>query len=94
MGRLYIKFAICNYLGMSKLFDSRSVALAPRPWLTRDPDECAFPVEGDGAGVMSCCNPCGPAEYCSAHASAMRGPPAPPVAQLELEILRWLERRR
>ncbi len=70
---------------------SPSVALRSRPWLTREPGECAFPVEGEGARLRACCNPCGSATYCLPHALAMRGPRAPPVADLEREILLLLE---
>ena len=89
-----MKFAICNYLVMSKPFLPHTVALAPRPWLTREKGECAFPVAGDGVSVLSCCNPCGPKGYCRPHVIAMRGPPATPVADLEAKILRWLARSR
>ena len=41
---------------------------APRPWLTREPGECAFPVGGEGEATVSCCAPTrrGSA-YCTAH---------------------------
>jgi len=52
------------------------IALAPRPWLSRGDGECAFPVDGESFHVRSCCNPCGPATYCPAHAALMRGPRA------------------
>jgi hypothetical protein len=32
------------------------VDCAPRPWLTRLNGECAYPVAGHGAQVMSCCD--------------------------------------
>jgi hypothetical protein len=72
----------------------RAIAGAPRPWLTRLDGECAFPVDGGGLTVRACCNPCGKAVYCPPHAAIMRGPPALPTAELELEIIRFLERRR
>jgi hypothetical protein len=79
---------------MSKPFDSRYIALAARPWLSRTAGECAFPVEGVGLGVIACCNPCGRAVYCAPHAAAMRGPPTSSAAQFELEVVRWLDRPR
>jgi GcrA cell cycle regulator len=40
----------------------------PRPWLSRDAGECAFPVGGDGVDVVSCCAPTRPrSAYCEAH---------------------------
>jgi len=41
--------------------------------------------------TRSCCNPCGEATYCSRHATIMRGPPIPSVADFEREIMRFLE---
>ena len=55
---------------------ARTVASAPRPWLSRLRGECAFPVDGRGIGVRSCCNPSGAARYCPAHSAIMRGPRA------------------
>ena len=54
-----------------------NLARSPRPWLTRRPGECAFPVDGKEARTRSCCNPCGRATYCAAHRAVMRGPRAP-----------------
>jgi hypothetical protein len=62
---------------------------APRPWLTRRKGECAFPVDGEGWTVRSCCAPCPGATYCRAHRRKMRGGPAASVAQLE-RLLREL----
>ena len=70
-----------------------AIAHAPRPWLTRLTGECAYPVGGEGWRTRSCCNPCGPALYCLQHARAMRGPPIPPVADFEREVMRFLEAR-
>ena len=60
-------------------FDGSPAAIArrPRPWLTRLPGECAFPVDGEEFRTRSCCNPCGRAIYCAAHRAVMRGPRAP-----------------
>jgi hypothetical protein len=43
--------------------------------------------------TRSCCNPSVGAVYCPAHAAAMRGPPISSVADLEREIMRFLEQR-
>ncbi len=69
-------------------------ARAPRPWMTREAGECAFPVDGEGLTLRACCEPCGKAIYCPPHADVMRGPKAPPTAALEQEIMAWLERSR
>jgi hypothetical protein len=71
-----------------------SIAIAPRPWLTRNPGECAFPVAGEGVATLACCNPCGGRTYCAAHADAVRGPPARSAEQYEASILKWLEEGR
>jgi GcrA cell cycle regulator len=40
----------------------------PRPWLSREFGECAFPAAGEGEGVLSCCAPARPrSAYCAAH---------------------------
>jgi GcrA cell cycle regulator len=40
----------------------------PRPWLSREAGECAFPVGGDGAELLSCCVPTRRrSAYCEAH---------------------------
>lgn len=43
------------------------IALAPRNWITRRPLECAYPVDGDGEAVRSCCNPTAGPTYCAEH---------------------------
>ncbi len=78
---------------MSFIARSPAVALRPRPWLTREKGECAFPVGGEGMTLQSCCNPCAGSTYCRPHAAAMRGPRAPPIAELERDIMRLLEPR-
>lgn len=45
--------------------------LTARPWLTRQPGECAFPF-GERGSVMSCCAPT-EETYCPAHRKAMGG---------------------
>jgi hypothetical protein len=47
-------------------------APAARPWLTRRSGECAYPVDGEGIGTLSCCAPSGEGGYCRAHARHMR----------------------
>ncbi len=85
---LYTKIALRNYVLMPNT--TRHAAIAQRPWLTREPGECAFPIDGDGLAVRSCCNPCDGGAYCAPHRALMRGPPAPSVADLERELSRFL----
>jgi hypothetical protein len=59
------------------------VAVQPRPWLTREPGECAFPIDGDGRDTRSCCNPCGAQIYCSAHRRIARRRSTPVERLLE-----------
>jgi hypothetical protein len=77
---------------MAQTSRTPAVARAPRPWLSRESGECAYPVEGAGLRLQACCNPCGGATYCPPHAAAMRGPPALPIEELEREIFRLLDR--
>jgi hypothetical protein len=79
-------------LVMTRAARRRPIALQPRPWLTREAGECAFPIDGRGVAVRACCNPSGPGIYCPPHAAIMRGPAAPPTRDLEREILALLER--
>lgn len=44
----------------------------PKPWTARGRGECAWPVEGDGADVRSCCGPCTAGRrYCDPHFAVM-----------------------
>jgi GcrA cell cycle regulator len=63
---------------------------AARPWLSREPGECAFPVGGDGDALMSCCAKAQPRNaYCPTHhAIAFR--PQTPAAQAA-EQRRWAQ---
>jgi hypothetical protein len=71
---------------MRMTFHRRSlIAAQPRPWLTRQAGECTFPVDGQGLGVRSCCNPCGSETYCRPH-RRITYRRAPPVERL-LETL-------
>lgn len=54
------------------------VLCSPRPWLTREKGECAYPVAGEGVGVLSCCNASGRRLYCQAHDKAVHRKPCPP----------------
>jgi len=47
------------------------LAMAPRPWLSRERGECAFPVAGESWTTVACCNPCGGACYCPVHRELM-----------------------
>lgn len=42
-----------------------------KPWLERKFGECAYPISGEGADVLSCCQPAQPNGYCKAHAALM-----------------------
>jgi GcrA cell cycle regulator len=63
---------------------------APRPWLTREAGECAFPVGGEGEGILSCC---APVEGCGAYCPAHRGVVfrSTTAAAREAEQKRWAE---
>ncbi|MGA2953786.1 MAG: hypothetical protein ABSD80_16280 [Caulobacteraceae bacterium] len=69
------------------------IAARPRPWLTRQPGECAFPVDGRGQETRSCCNPCGLQTYCRAHRRIARRGRMQPIERLleELAALGWLD---
>lgn len=54
------------------------VASKPKPWIEREPGECAYPVSEDGADVHSCCAPVkGDGAYCKAHRRLMFQPKKP-----------------
>lgn len=67
-----------------------TLSTAPRPWLTRRPGECAFPVRGEGVDVQSCCNPCGQSRYCLAHAAILRRTPRRTAGEFERAVLAFL----
>jgi hypothetical protein len=71
-----------------------SIARAPRPWLTREKGECAFPVDGESLTLIACCNPCGQALYCPPHAAALRGSRTSSPADFERDVTAFLESRR
>jgi hypothetical protein len=87
---LYKIIAIRNYVGMTHRARRRRIARAPRPWLTREAGECAWPHDGDGAAVRACCNPCGAAAYCPGHKALMRGPTAPSLAETLRDLARFV----
>ena len=91
---VYKKIAIRNHLRMTLPIHRPALAFAPRPWMTREKGECAFPVDGEGVSTRSCCNPSGGGIYCAAHAAAMRGPRTSSADELEREIVAFLERAR
>lgn len=45
-----------------------NIALAPRPWITRTDREYTYPVSGEGADTLSCCNPVDRVGFCAGHA--------------------------
>lgn len=52
----------------------------PKPWELRRWGECAFPVEGFGAAILSCCEAAfGRRPYCFGHCEILAGRPWPPV---------------
>lgn len=55
----------------------------PKPWTSRARGECAWPVEGQGADVRSCCGPVAPGRrYCQPHFEVMyQKPPKVPYVQ-------------
>jgi hypothetical protein len=86
--------AECNYSPMTRPARPPAVARAPRPWLSRDKGECAFPVAGEGLATLACCNPSGARAYCPAHRRAVLRRPTTSAANYETEIVRWLEEGR
>jgi hypothetical protein len=53
----------------------------PKPWLAREERECAFPIAGEGADLLSCCNPAARrSSYCPAHRAIVRAAVPPPIA--------------
>lgn len=62
----------------------------PRPWLSREFGECAFPVGGEGGDLVSCCAPTRPRSgYCAAH-HAIAFKPVSPAARAA-EQRRWAD---
>ena len=51
-----------------------------RPWITRQPFECKFPVSGAGADTFSCCKPTALLYgYCKEHKAVMYVPQKPRI---------------
>jgi hypothetical protein len=66
------------------------IAKAPRPWLSLEAGQCAFPVDGEGWTTRACCNPCGADTYCSDHRAVTRGPASPSFDELERALRPYL----
>lgn len=51
------------------VFERGLPGTTPRPWLTREFGECAWPVSGQGADTFSCCAPVDDPKrpYCARH---------------------------
>jgi GcrA cell cycle regulator len=61
---------------------------SPKPWLAREFAECAFPVGGEGAELVSCCEPtAGRSAYCARHHRIVFRPFSP--AARAAEQRRW-----
>jgi len=61
---------------------------SPRPWLTREAGECAFPVGDDSGEAVSCCAAVqGRSAYCAAHHAIVFRPMSP--AARAAEQRRW-----
>ena len=76
---------------MANLDQAHKYESRPRPWLTRDDGECAFPMEGERADIRSCCKPCQDrSPYCPEHRRRMKGPRAKSVDELLREYARFL----
>ena len=76
---------------MANVEQAQNPDCQPRPWLTREDGECAFPSGGSGADTLSCCRPCVPGkQYCAEHRRRMKGPRAKSVAELLHEYARFL----
>lgn len=65
-----------------------------RPWLQRAAGECAFPVAGEGAATLSCCQPVERGEYCAGHRRKMFRAADPKEAREVLRLVKALEARR
>ena len=64
----------------------------PRPWFERRPGQCAFPVEGEGETLLSCCAPCGPRTYCDGHRSVMYLERDPQADARDTDaVARWID---
>jgi len=60
----------------------------PRPWLSREFGECAFPVAGDGDALISCCAAVKlRSVYCQAHHGVVFKPVSPAIQAVEQR--RW-----
>ena len=61
---------------------------SPKPWLARELGECAFPVDGDGDGLVSCCaRAAARSAYCPEHHRIVFRPFSPETRAAEQR--RW-----
>ncbi len=58
-----------------------------RPWLSRQPGECAWPVAGEGEHVLACCAPVGHERGAWAYCPAHRGLMFRPAPEVDVELL-------
>lgn len=67
----------------------------PLPWEYRQPGQCTFPVDGYGAGTLSCCEPVEPGRaYCLGHVEILAGRCWPPVDPAQIEAADAVEQNR
>lgn len=63
-------------IGMAMINNVAVIPLSAKPWMEREPGECAFPVGGRGEATLSCCARTIPGKpYCSHHFARMYRPP-------------------
>jgi GcrA cell cycle regulator len=60
-----------------------------KPWLERRFGECAYPISGEGAETVSCCQPAETTGYCAAHGSVMFTKPPESAKRLERMAQRY-----
>lgn len=65
--------------------------LPGRPWLERAAGECAWPLAGEGAELISCARPAARGGYCAAHRRAMFRPADPDEAREFERLAKRLE---
>lgn len=80
-----------SYIAPANAFAPLTAA-EPRPWSERRPNECSWPVGGDGAEIMSCCAPVHARGWCSKHFAIGVQPPS--VKRRVDERLEIIPRRR
>jgi hypothetical protein len=65
---------------------------AGRPWLEREPGECAYPIRGEGVELISCAQAAKRGGYCAAHRRAMFRAADPEEARELGRLIKSLER--